>query len=1261
MSSILNKMESGPRQYAVFISYRHADNLEMGRKWANWLHEALESYEVPPDLVGKTSLRGDQVPASLYPVFRDEVELPADADLSTSICRALENSGLLVVLCSPRAVQSKFVADEIRFFKEQGKSHRILALMIDGEPNASDDPSKRDIPGPDAECFPEPLRFGVPAQDDPMKIDWTARTEPIAADVRPEGRCVQGWTTAAAYHEQLAKDGSLKPARVAAAVRDYAERLELAKLKVIAGALGVPLGGLTQRDKAYQLKKQKHQARVLRRWLVLVGAVGLAALAGGFFAYRNGIEADLQRDQANAQRLEVTKERDKQDELLWKASRGEHEDAMRLFRAGNRSQGLAKLLRAGELQPKNVAALAASGSYLFGLSSGNWQTRSTHKFAGSSVLPARFSRDGSVILVPTSKQELTVMDPATGRALRTIQTPAVLRAFAISPDGSWLAAGCDNEEVILVDVHTGKAAADVKWHTLANSIEFSPDGKHLAIGSAEDDTVLIEDPLGKRALRTTLQGATIRKVLFSADGSMVASLADQKFWIMSASKGGLEWAFDIGTKVVALQFTPDGRFAVVGAGYPGNPGVVLIVDTQTGKEVSRKQCGYGLAGIAVSPDGAKIAGLEAMSVWIADRQSMNEIGKVLFSEATFSNSIQFSPDGRFLAAGQGHALKLMESESAKVKNTLMLSGDIGFAEFSADGRWLAVSDNHGSLRIAEPEGCPFTGEWQCLYEISSLAFSADSKLLAIGGSGGRAKVVEAAGTREVASFEFDGMIARTWAVAFGRTGNQLAVALDETILGMDVPKPEPVFRSSFKGNIGDLAFSPDGTMIAASDWEGTLRVLEAEGGHQRTEVIFGGRVLALGFSPDNKWLAAASEDHTLRVIDPSDGRELLKQTFPEEFKALAVSTDGRLIASAGAPGKDAEVSRMRVIEVSTGQETAHADFGSSVWSVDFSPDSRFVVAGSSDRTLRVIDARSGLEQTRIDYSSSELLTNYVDQVKFSRDARWIVAVVDGSARIVEADTGNQISRIDIGDSIKIAALSLDSRWLALGSNKGIVRVYDLSWLTPGSERLGGDWSNFQALIAGQHLDKDGRLGFVSDRSAAFGNDSSESQVVEKPAPSNQWQRDVLAWRQMDAKTRTSSPWTAEPLRSAVGRWLIQARHDTSTIPDCADLAPWHPLEPVSLARLGVKSTDDLNAKPAAPVTARSLFLARLTLKRLHEADEKLYGQDTLAEYAGWSANIMHEELNLDVEALEALNFALERTPTEKQGPLLELKAKIEAK
>lgn len=85
--------------------------------------------------------------------------------------------------------------------------------------------------------------------------------------------------------------------------------------------------------------------------------------------------------------------------------------------------------------------------------------------------------------------------------------------------------------------------------------------------------------------------------------------------------------------------------------------------------------------------------------------------------------------------------------------------------------------------------------------------------------------------------------------------------------------------------------------------------------------------------------------------------------------------------------------------------------------------------------------------------------------------------------------------------------------------------------------------------------------------------------------------------------------------------------------------------PISLARLEPKPDDQTDVATREILLVRLRFLARLTLKRLHEVDEKLYGRDTLAEYATWCAKIMQDELNLDAEAKEAL----------------ELKAKLEGK
>ena len=184
----------------------------MGRQWATWLHHSLESYEVPPDLVGRPNLRGETVPSSLYPVFRDEEELPADADLTRNIERALENSLLLVVLCSPRAAQSRFVASEIRYFKELGKADKIFAVLLDGEPNASEDQAKQEAGfARELECLPVSLRYGSSRTGG--GIDWTIRSEPIAADVRPQGRPVQGSTTPTAFRVVWKRSASTRAPR----------------------------------------------------------------------------------------------------------------------------------------------------------------------------------------------------------------------------------------------------------------------------------------------------------------------------------------------------------------------------------------------------------------------------------------------------------------------------------------------------------------------------------------------------------------------------------------------------------------------------------------------------------------------------------------------------------------------------------------------------------------------------------------------------------------------------------------------------------------------------------------------------------------------------------------------------------------------------------------------------------------------------------------------------------------------------------------
>ena len=221
----LSTPEDAAFKYWAFISYSQRD-----KEWSSWLHRSIETYRVPTRLVGRES-RSGKVPPRLFPIFRDREELPTSANLGSNLEAALRGSRYLIVLCSPHAVASHWVNEEIRSFKAMGREDRILCLIIDGEPNASDKPNCG-LP----ECFPEAVRFKVGVDG---KLS-TERTEPIAADARPG--------------KDIRSD---------------------ALLKIVAGLLGVGFDELRQRN----VERRRRQ-----RLTVLAGAlVILAMLAGIWF------------------------------------------------------------------------------------------------------------------------------------------------------------------------------------------------------------------------------------------------------------------------------------------------------------------------------------------------------------------------------------------------------------------------------------------------------------------------------------------------------------------------------------------------------------------------------------------------------------------------------------------------------------------------------------------------------------------------------------------------------------------------------------------------------------------------------------------------------------------------------------------------------------------------------------------------------------------------------------------------------------------
>jgi cytochrome c len=206
------------------------------------------------------------------------------------------------------------------------------------------------------------------------------------------------------------------------------------------------------------------------------------------------------------------------------------------------------------------------------------------------------------------------------------------------------------------------------------------------------------------------------------------------------------------------------------------------------------------------------------------------------------------------------------------------------------------------------------------------------------------------------------------------------------------PDPDAVF-DGHTGPIASLAVSPDGKWLASASWDHSVRLWPLGGGAPRVLEGHGQNVNGVAFSPDGRDLVSAGYDATLRIWRLSDG-SVSVHTLPTPLNSVAIAPDGEIVA-AGADGKvyflspqgeprgDLQASPTPIIAVAVspdGKLVAAAGIrgsvaiierrerkltrtlvgpGLPVWSVAFFPDSRTLLTGGTDRTIRRWDAISG--------------------------------------------------------------------------------------------------------------------------------------------------------------------------------------------------------------------------------------------------------------------------------------------------------------
>jgi len=400
----------------------------------------------------------------------------------------------------------------------------------------------------------------------------------------------------------------------------------------------------------------------------------------------------------------------------------------------------------------------------------------------------------------------------------------------------------------------------------------------------------------------------------------------------------------------------------------------------------------------------------------------------------FVTSVALSPDGRYLVTGGlDNTARIWDTATGQQLRALAgQEGRVVSVAFSPDGRFLLTCDDNKARlwsfatfeQIRSFESPPIG--------LSAAIFSPDGRSILTG--------------------SYDKV--QLWDVA---TGKELRSFIGHT------------------GSVAAMAFSPDGRYIVTGSDDKSARLWDAATGESlRSLEGIADQVNSVAFSPDGRYVLTGSNDHTAELWDAATGKRLRSFTgHTQAVTSVAFSPDGRLVLTGSYDSSvrlwltesgelvrsfDGPMTHSAIFSAGGGSVLTGGSHGAQLWdtatgeplrsfvghtdkvfSEAISPDGRYLLTGSSDKTARLWDAATGQQlRTFIGHRGNVLA------VAFSPDGRYaLTGSNDQSALLWEVATGRELrSFLGHSDAILAVAFSPDGRYVLTGSGDNTARLWD---------------------------------------------------------------------------------------------------------------------------------------------------------------------------------------------------------------------------
>lgn len=466
--------------------------------------------------------------------------------------------------------------------------------------------------------------------------------------------------------------------------------------------------------------------------------------------------------------------------------------------------------------------------------------------------------------------------------------PAPSHAAALAPDGSRLAVAV-GPTVVVFDAATRRKLFTLAHADTVNAVVFSPDGTRVATASNDATAAVWDAATGARLHSLTGHGRWVLGAAFSPDGrTLVTGGYDKtvRLWDAATGESKATWTGHTGG-VRAVAFSPDGETVATG----GADGEVRVWEAGGGRPVlTLRRHESAVRVVAYSPDGSRLAsGSEDRTVRVCDSHSGREVGKPL-QLPDYVTALGFSRHGQVLVAGTfgGHLLNVnpltgrargyVGVEPGRPAASPAHAGAVAAVLAPPDGKsLLTVSQDRVVLAwpAAGPPQSPrltFRGQ----HPLTAVALSPDGRLLAAGGHDGVIRVWDAGTARELAALP--GHPGGVRAVVFGAGGQLVSAGADERVRVWDVPSGRATATPLQPSADLELAPSPDGRTLAIGGRRlpGVTLLNLAGGGKPRRIGEWAGEVTAVAFDPAGKRIATGYADGMVRFWDADRGQEVAR-------------------------------------------------------------------------------------------------------------------------------------------------------------------------------------------------------------------------------------------------------------------------------------------------------------------------------------------------------------------------------------------------